>query len=347
MGSAVRAARALDLLSDPFEEQPAPSHCLTLHVLGGPVSFASNSRRLLGLVRQAFDGLPPHRLGVGTATLRVRLELKPPRRRARGGEPPPVQLFSGPGFLGGAIDGSNLAIVSPGKRTAVILVSRDMLRFPYHVRYELIEFAVYVLAARARRLLPLHAAMVGLNGRGLLLMGDSGAGKSTLALHCLLQGMELLSEDSVFVAPASLRAVGLANFLHVQRASLPLLESSQRRRWILQAPTIRRRSGTRKLEMNPRRSGLALAAAPLKIAAVVLLSTARRRDLLTPVPKHRLQARLALLQPYAARHAGWRQFGRGLARLKVFELGRGGHPRLAVTALRELLDPPSPRAPDT
>lgn len=347
MASTVRAARVLDLLSDPFAEQSAPSHCLTMHVLGGPVSFTSNSQRLLGLVRQAFEGLPPHRLGAGTAALHVRLELKPHRRGALGRRPTPVQLFSGPGFLGGAIDGSNLAIVSPASRTAVILVSADMLRFPYHVRYELIEFAVYVLAARARRLLPLHAAMVGINGRGLLLMGDSGAGKSTLALHCLLQGMELLSEDSVFVAPASLRAVGLANFLHVQPASLPLLESSQRGRWILEAATICRRSGTRKLEMDPRRSGLALAAAPLKIAAVVLLSPARRRELLTPVPSRRLQSHLAQLQPYAARHAGWRQFGRGLARLKAFKLYRSGHPSLAVTALRGLLDRPSPRAPET
>jgi serine kinase of HPr protein (carbohydrate metabolism regulator) len=63
---------------------------------------------------------------------------------------------------------------------------------------------------RARQLVPLHAAMIGLNGRGLLLMGDSGAGKSTLALHCLLRGMELLSEDSVSVAPANLRAAGIA-----------------------------------------------------------------------------------------------------------------------------------------
>jgi hypothetical protein len=59
------------------------------------------------------------------------------------------QLFAGPDFVGGAIDGVNLAVVSPLKRMAVVLISRDMLRFPYHVRHELIEFAVYVLAARA------------------------------------------------------------------------------------------------------------------------------------------------------------------------------------------------------
>jgi hypothetical protein len=58
-----------------------------------------------------------------------------------------------------------------------------MLRFPYHARYELIEFAVFTLAARAQGLVPLHAACVGEEGRGLLLMGESGAGKSTASLH--------------------------------------------------------------------------------------------------------------------------------------------------------------------
>jgi hypothetical protein len=207
------------------------------------------------------------------------------------------------------------------------------------VRYELIEFAVYLLAARARGLVPLHAAMVGIGGRGLLLMGDSGAGKSTLALHCMLHGMTLLSEDSVFVVPSDLRATGAANYLHLRPDGLHLLEAAQRTRWIRHAPIIRRRSGARKLEMNPRRSAGGLAPAPLKIAAVVLLSAARRGALLSPVQSRQLRGRLEALQPYAARQAGWPQFVRNLVRLKAFELRRRGHPREAVLALRALLDP--------
>src|SRR5258708_6306038 len=95
-----------------------------------------------------------------------------------------------------------------------------MLRFPYHIRYELIEFAVFMLACRAQRLVPMHAACVGLDGRGILLMGPSGSGKSTVALHCLLAGFDFLSEDSVFVASKSMGATGVANFLHVREDSL-------------------------------------------------------------------------------------------------------------------------------
>ena len=36
--------------------------------------------------------------------------------------------------------------------------------------------AVFTLAARVQQLVPLHAACVGLKGRGVLIMGASGAG---------------------------------------------------------------------------------------------------------------------------------------------------------------------------
>jgi energy-coupling factor transporter ATP-binding protein EcfA2 len=344
---AARASRAGDLLGDPFAERSAHLHRVSLQVLGGPIRFESNSPRLLRLVLQAFGGLPPHRLGRRVVPLRVRLELRPFRHRQSADAPPPVQLFSGPGFVGGAIDASNLAIVSPRERMAMVLVSRDMLRFPYHVRYELIEFAVYVLAARARRLVPLHAAMVALDGRALLVMGDSGSGKSTLALHCALAGLEFLSEDSVFVAPASLRATGLASFLHLQRQGLRLLQPSERRRWVGRAQTIRRRSGAEKLEINPRCNGWRLAPSPPQIVALVLLSKARRGPLLSRLPRRSQAARLAALQPYAAQQPGWRHFRRRLARVNAFELRRRGHPRQAVEALRALLDRPTQRAMHT
>ncbi len=102
------------------------------------------------------------------------------------------------------------------------------MRFPYHIRYELIEFAVFTLAARVQRLVSLHAACVGTGGKGVLLMGPSGAGKSTVALQCLLNGFDFLSEDSVFVAPRSMKATGIANFLHTRADSLRWLGRSAR-----------------------------------------------------------------------------------------------------------------------
>ncbi len=333
---------AVDPITDPFGERSAVRHHRSLHLLGAPIRFESDSAQLLRLVDQAFAGLPRHRLGTGTPRLRVRLQLTRREQRRSGPEPPPLKTFSGPAVLCGAIDESNMAVISPAQGSALVVISRDMLRHAYHARYELIEFAVYVLAARAQGLLPLHAAAVGCEGRGLLLMGDSGAGKSTMALHCLLQGLELLSEDSVFVSPDGLMATGIANFLHLHPQGLRLLRGHRSADRIRSSPMIRRRSGAEKYELDLRRPGFRLAAAPLTIHAVVFLSTSSASDrrLLLPVPARTVAARLAALQPYAAGQRGWRRLGTNLAGVRAFELRRGSHPRVAVEALRGLLEFP-------
>jgi hypothetical protein len=316
-------------------------------LLGALFRFESNSPRLLRLVDQAFAGLPRHRLSAATPRLRVRLLLT---RRAPGGsvgEPPPLRTWSAPGVLCGALDEANIAVISPAQATALVMVSRDMLRQPYHVRYELIEFAVYVLAARAQALVPLHAAAVGNRGRGLLLMGDSGAGKSTMALHCLLRGLQLVAEDAVFVSPAAMLATGIASFLHLRASGLRLLRGCRGASRIRSSPIIRRRSGEHKYEVDLRRSGYALAPAALKIRAVVFLSkrSAGAGGLLLPVARPEMLRRLAVHQPYAARQQGWARFGRNLAGVRAFELRRAAHPRLAVDALRHLLAVPARSAP--
>ncbi len=59
-------------------------------------------------------------------------------------------MISGAGFLGGATHGSNFVVLSPQERSALVGISPQMLRFPYHTRYELIEFAVFTLAPAFR-----------------------------------------------------------------------------------------------------------------------------------------------------------------------------------------------------
>lgn len=327
-----------DLFADPFGEHASQPR-ERLQLLGARFEFESNSHELLRLVESAYAGLPRHRLAGAPPRLRVRLLLTPGSRAPRRSEPPPLAMFSGAGFLGGTAESSNFVVLSPSQRSALVAVSPAMLRFPYHTRYELIEFAVFTLAARSQGLVPLHGACIGLGGRGALLMGASGSGKSTAALHCLLEGFDFVSEDSVFVTPDTLLATGVANFLHVCSDSLGLLARARDRQTIRNSPIIQRRSGARKFEVDLRRGDYRLAAAPPRLTAVVFLSaqSAGAGPLLTALPKSSLRAKLAALQSYAANQPEWTTFTKNASRLEAFELRRGSHPRETVEALRELL----------
>ena len=353
-----------DVLSDPFGERRRLLVGRPMALLGTEVRFESNDRRLLDLADEAFAGLPAHRLpraakrharprqsGRSPARarqtrphLRIVLRLTPGRRGRARAEPPPLAMLSGAELLAGAPDESSFVALSPATGSGLVVVSEPMLRFPYHTRYELIEFAVYTLAARTQGLAALHAACVGRDGRGVLLMGASGAGKSTVALHCLLRGLDFLSEDAVFVQPGTMLATGAANFLHVRSESLRWLGRTRAAAAIRRSPVIRRRSGVRKFEVDLRRGGFTLARAPLKLGSIVFLAArgAGRGPLLRPLAGAELAARLESAQAYAAGQPAWPAFRRGAAALAAFELSRGRDPNESVDALERLLSDAAP-----
>jgi hypothetical protein len=332
------------IASDPFGEAAPVLVRRPMNLLGGRFQFESNSKELIALVDEAYAGLPGQVFSPAPETFQVKLMLTPAparsvRRTARRKEPPPISMLHGAGIFGSATPSSTFVALCPKERTGLVSVSEEMLRFPYHIRYELLEFAVFTLACRAQGLVPLHAACVGLDGRGILLMGPSGAGKSTVALQCLLDGFDFLSEDSVFVAPKSMRATGTANFLHVREDSLRWLRRSRVRSIISESPVIQRRSGIEKFEVDLRRKEFRLAKAPLKIVGVAFLSpeSGGTGPLLRSLSTSETLARLKAEQAYGASLPQWRAFSRTLLRLGGFEVLRGAHPAASVEALRSLL----------
>ena len=326
---------------DPFGERSAGRWRVRRQLLGGRFLFTSNSRRLLRLADSAYRGLLPQRLPWPAATFELELRLTPARTLRGAGTPPALRTFAGPGgLLGGIMNAGNFVLLAPSARSGLVVVSRDMLALEYHVRYELIEFAVFTLASRAQRLLSLHAACIGRAGRGLLLMGSSGAGKSTLALHCALQGLAFLSEDAAFLDTDHLLVTGVPNFVHVQPQSASLIENPAAAARIRRSPVIRRRSGVAKLEVDLRRLGCRLASGPLELAAVVFLSSrhAGASARLVPLRTGELLRRFMAAQPYATRLPGWRAFRQHIDRVQGFELHRGRYPSDSVVALNHILE---------
>jgi hypothetical protein len=314
---------------DPFGEDTRAHLHARLSALGGDFTAGSGNRALLGLAVDAFGGLPAQRFERRPPRFNVLLKLSDHRKSwARGAAPPPPVFSSGADLLCATIDGGNFAVVD----VAMSCVSKAMLQQPYYARYELIELAFVMLASRAQALVPLHAACVGINGEGVLLMGASGTGKSTLSLHALAAGMQLLSEDSAFVAPKSLRVTGVPNYLHLAPNALEFLPPGALRRAIERSPVIQRRSGVRKLRAETARK-------PLRLVATVFLSrrVAGRAPALEALARDAFLSRLRREQPYALRRSSdWGAFERRVAALPSYELRRTEHPDIAIRQLREL-----------
>ncbi|KJV36802.1 hypothetical protein [Luteibacter yeojuensis] len=323
---------AHDVAADPFGEGVRLPFGCRWPVLGASFVFASNSEALLAIAGEAYDGLPAHRLGPVPPVFHVELRLGPARPPCEG-EPPPMRTSSGGGMVLGIADPWNHVLVSPAQRRAVVTVSADRLAHPYHVRYEMIEFAVYLLAARGQELVSLHAACIGGDGRGVLLLGPSGAGKSTLTLQAAVDGYDVMAEDGVFVEPKRLRATGVPHYLHVADGSLGWLDPATRRA-VAAFPRIRRRSGAEKYEIDLRKGAFRPAAAPLDIVATVLLSSQRGDGpLLEPLARDEATMRLAEDQPYASHQPHWRRFVDGALQRGVWVLRRGADPRTTLEAM--------------
>ncbi|WP_343639459.1 hypothetical protein [Roseateles sp.] len=324
---------------DPFDEQTSPRWRRQAHLLGASFEFLADDEALLALADAAYAGLPPQRLG-NAAPLQVRL-----RRGDAAGWPPDLERppaarhLSGAGVVGVALDAVNMALVMPELGRALVTVSPELLARPRDARIELVECAVYQLAARAQGLHALHAGAVALDDRAALLIGHSGAGKSTLTLQAMRQGLAGVTEDGAFLDPVSLRVLGVPGFLHLRTDSLDRIDDPALRARLAVSPVIRRRSGAEKAVLDLRGTGLALAGDPPALALLVFLSPepAAGPDPWRPLAPHEVAARLAATQPYAAWRPGWADTVERCAHLPAFELGRGRDPGDNAARLRLLL----------
>lgn len=324
---------------DPFNEQTPPVSSASYRVLGGTFRFSSNSGTFIAIADAAYRGLPQEANAAELPVYDIQLRLVPARKHPDN-VPPSLRMQAGAGLICGMMDESNYLVLAPHNRSALIVASEDLLAIPYYARYELIEFAVFTLAARCQEMVPLHAACLGLNDRAVLLLGESGAGKSTLALQGLLEGFELLAEDAVFVHPQRLTARGVPNFLHLRTDSSGPIPGLATQAWIKNARCIVRRSGVEKLEVDLRGAPGVLDGGPTKIAAAVVLSPARARSDAPPLRRlsaDEARARLISDQPYACSQPGWGIFCDRLSRKGVYELCRQTNPREALAIIQRVL----------
>ena len=83
--------------------------------------------------------------------------------------------------------------------------------------------------ASANDLVMIHAATVGVDGKGVLIVGRSGSGKTTFAISCLMAGLEFVSDDyTLLSASGTLQAMPLYTMVGVTQEiyrKFPALET--------------------------------------------------------------------------------------------------------------------------
>jgi hypothetical protein len=131
--------------------------------------------------------------------------------------------LAGHGDVRFAVSGSTMTLRGPGVRacadtrrqSASCFVSADYLDDPHRLAEEVLEPLTLRLVTRADRT-PIHAAGIVIDGLAIVLAGRSGSGKSCLAQSADAIGLQLLSDDVVYVQTApALRVWGWPTATHL------------------------------------------------------------------------------------------------------------------------------------
>src|SRR5436309_2932918 len=117
-----------DIVADPFHERMPPASRTRLTLLGGSFEFECASAELRRLVDWAYASLPAHKLGVRMPRLRITLAHAPHVDGQGPAAPRPIELLAGAGMLCGTTSVADFTVISPDYQSALVVVSRAMLR---------------------------------------------------------------------------------------------------------------------------------------------------------------------------------------------------------------------------
>ncbi|MGZ5952802.1 MAG: hypothetical protein ACXWKT_00990 [Caulobacteraceae bacterium] len=200
---------------------PSNEAFLDLIVMGRPVVIRASDPALLAIAAAAYADWPMTGPADG---LPIRLDLETSDAVVSG--PLEIEVEDLRLRLTGAVEGW----ADARALTAFCRVSRDLAEQPGFLAGEVIDTLLLFLLCRSGRT-PLHAAGVICGETAVLLAGPSGSGKSTLSLAALTRGLQILSDDTVYIQMLPrLRIWGLPRPLHVFPADAPRFTQGTRLR---------------------------------------------------------------------------------------------------------------------
>jgi hypothetical protein len=186
---------------------------LQLSIMGRPVVIQASEPALLATAAEAYgdwrlagpvDGAPISLVlecGEEAAWAPVEVEVEGPNLR----------------LTGGGVEGW----ADAGALTALCRVPRGFVGQPGRLASAVTDTLLLFLLTRSGRT-PLHAAGVMCGETAVLLAGPSGSGKSTLSLAAMARGLQILSDDTVYIQlQPRVRIWGFPRPVHVFPADAP------------------------------------------------------------------------------------------------------------------------------
>ncbi len=187
-----------------------------------PVRVRSDDPAVLAAVALAYGAWPAGRTGDGPL---IQLDLT--LSEAGFGEPTRIE-----------VEGARLRSVGSGPQfwadahtlTAFCRVPAELVADPGRLASEALDTLLLFLLTRSGRT-PVHAAGVMCAETAVLLVGPSGSGKSTLSVSAMARGLQILSDDTVYIQlQPCFRVWGFPRPLHVFPADAPGFISATRLR---------------------------------------------------------------------------------------------------------------------
>lgn len=228
---------------DPLLRDAPITHVIELSVLGIATRFETNSQFVLDSVEESFGGwrgLEAEAVVGAPSRVRVRLIVYSDGASATTSTPKTAVRHICPDATRLLVQSSQaIGVSDPERREAVAYVDADLVADAESFRPAILESLTWSLLTHFDRH-PVHAAAIASAGRVLLLAAASGTGKSTISYVAHRAGMELLSDDRVWIqltpmlrvwsATRPLRLLPEAVTDFPELASQPVLEVDGRRK---------------------------------------------------------------------------------------------------------------------
>jgi hypothetical protein len=184
--------------SDPLLRQPSLAYQVVLPVLGIDTHFESNSEYVRNLAEETFGAWASLEVRPSATTIPVHVRIIIHDGTEHTDDHAPVRYISTDDTRLIVHSPGSVAIVDASRRESLAYVTTSLAADRDHFRVAVLEAITFALLACFDRH-PIHAAAIAQNGRAVLLAGPSGTGKSTLAYLAHTAGIDILSDDRVWI----------------------------------------------------------------------------------------------------------------------------------------------------